>query len=240
MPFTFSHPAIVLPLATLRRQWISATGLIIGSMTPDFEYFIRMKVQSDYSHTLPGLLWFDIPLGVLLCFVYHNIVRNSFIGNSPNFLKKRLAVYTAFNWDNYFSEYWFVVCISILIGSLSHLLWDSFTHETGFFVLRLPFLRNSVQLSEFTIPLYKLIQHCSSLVGGSIIIIALLSLKKYSIIDKSEIYNYWVLIVIITLTVIILRFVFGLNYNQYGNLIVTAISGGLIALIVAPLALRRV
>jgi len=43
MPFTFSHPAIVLPLATLRRQWISATGLIIGSITPDFEYFIRMK-----------------------------------------------------------------------------------------------------------------------------------------------------------------------------------------------------
>ncbi|WP_240482010.1 DUF4184 family protein [Flavobacterium psychrophilum] len=39
MPFTFSHPAIILPLRYLPRQWFSLTGLIIGSLTPDFEYF---------------------------------------------------------------------------------------------------------------------------------------------------------------------------------------------------------
>lgn len=71
MPFTFSHPAIILPLTSSKRQWFSATGLVIGSMTPDFEYFIRMKVQSDFSHTLPGLLWFDLPLGLLLSFIYN-------------------------------------------------------------------------------------------------------------------------------------------------------------------------
>ena len=54
MPFTFSHPAIVLPLKYLPKKWFSFTGLIIGSMTPDFEYFLRMKVKSDYSHTLNG------------------------------------------------------------------------------------------------------------------------------------------------------------------------------------------
>jgi hypothetical protein len=42
MPFTFAHPAIVLPLKHLPKRWYSLTGLIIGSMTPDFEYFIRM------------------------------------------------------------------------------------------------------------------------------------------------------------------------------------------------------
>jgi hypothetical protein len=30
MPFTFSHPAIVLPLTFLPRQWFSFTGLVIG------------------------------------------------------------------------------------------------------------------------------------------------------------------------------------------------------------------
>ncbi|WP_262496247.1 DUF4184 family protein [Flavobacterium piscis] len=39
MPFTFSHPAIILPLKYLPKNWISLTGLIIGSLTPDFEYF---------------------------------------------------------------------------------------------------------------------------------------------------------------------------------------------------------
>ena len=41
MPFTFSHPAAVLPLRLLPRHWFSLTGLVIGSMVPDFEYFLR-------------------------------------------------------------------------------------------------------------------------------------------------------------------------------------------------------
>lgn len=59
MPFTFSHPAIVLPLTSLPKRCISVTGFVIGSLTPDFEYFIRMKVKSEYSHTISGLFWFD-------------------------------------------------------------------------------------------------------------------------------------------------------------------------------------
>jgi hypothetical protein len=51
MPFTASHPAIILPLIYLPGKWISLTGLVIGSMTPDFEYFERMSVQSDYSYS---------------------------------------------------------------------------------------------------------------------------------------------------------------------------------------------
>ncbi|WP_113654854.1 DUF4184 family protein, partial [Pedobacter namyangjuensis] len=30
MPFTFSHPAIVLPLTYLPKKWFSLTGLVIG------------------------------------------------------------------------------------------------------------------------------------------------------------------------------------------------------------------
>ena len=83
MPFTFSHPAIILPLTYLPRRWFSLTGLIIGSLTPDFEYFIRMTPYSLYSHTLSGLFWFDIPLGLLLCFIFHNLVRDSLCSNLP-------------------------------------------------------------------------------------------------------------------------------------------------------------
>jgi hypothetical protein len=92
MPFTFSHPAIVIPLAAKKIR-LSATGLIVGSMAPDFEYFIRMKNVSRYSHTAMGLFWFDLPLALLLCFIYHLIVRNSLFDNLPAFLKERLMVY---------------------------------------------------------------------------------------------------------------------------------------------------
>ncbi len=39
MPFTFAHPAAVLPFMKKQSKYISVTALILGSMAPDFEYF---------------------------------------------------------------------------------------------------------------------------------------------------------------------------------------------------------
>lgn len=47
MSFTFSHPAIVSPLNYFPNKWFSLTGLVIGSLTPDFEYFLRMRIKSN-------------------------------------------------------------------------------------------------------------------------------------------------------------------------------------------------
>jgi len=102
MPFTFSHPAIVLPLKLIPKKWFSLTASVIGSLTPDFEYFIRMKVQSNFSHTILGVFWFDLPLGILLAFLFHNIVRNSLFDNLPLPLKSRLIGFNKFNWNRYF------------------------------------------------------------------------------------------------------------------------------------------
>jgi hypothetical protein len=102
MPFTFSHAAIVLPLRLLPKKWFSLTALVIGSLTPDFEYFIRMKVQSNFSHTILGVFWFDLPFGILLAFLFHNIVRNSLFENLPLPLRSRFIAFNKFNWNRYF------------------------------------------------------------------------------------------------------------------------------------------
>ena len=116
MPFTFSHPAIVLPLSYLPQRWFSLTGLVVGSVTPDFEYFLHMRIQSDYSHTIDGLFWFDLPLGVLLAFAFHNIVRDMLFDNLPTTLKFRLLTFKQFDWNSLFKKNWPVVLISILVG----------------------------------------------------------------------------------------------------------------------------
>jgi hypothetical protein len=208
-------------------------------MTPDFEYFLRLKVQSEYSHTLFGLFWFDLPLGLILCFLYHNIVRNSLISKLPIFLKERLWTYKSFDWTNYFKNNWMTVVVSLLVGAFSHLLWDSFTHDTGYFVKRLSLLQNRVSINTWTFPAYKILQHLSSLVGGLFIAFTVLTLKKHITTSNKKIGKYWLTLVVITLTVLMLRTIFGLNYKQYGNLIVTGIAGGLVALIVTPLILKR-
>src|SRR5204863_9524562 len=114
MPFTISHPAIILPLTYLPRKWFSLTGLVVGSLTPDFEYFIRMKVQSSYSHTLKGLLWFDLPLGIILAFLFHNLVKERLFDNLPTSLKSTVNTFKHLKWNNHFANHWHIVIISIL------------------------------------------------------------------------------------------------------------------------------
>lgn len=234
MPFTFSHPAIVLPLTLLPRRWFSLTGLFIGSLTPDFEYFLRMRIKSNYSHTLEGLFWFDLPLGLLLAFLFHKIVKNKLIENLPAFLKSRFLVFRMFEWNQYFKLNWKSVITSILIGAASHLFWDSFTHETGFFVELIPVLQQSVNFLGVTIPILKILQHSSSLVGGIVLGIVIFKLPTNKCENQKINTIYWGVFAGLTVVIVCVRLLSGLELNQYGNFIVTVISAVLMALIITP------
>ena len=215
------------------------TGLVIGSLTPDFEYFLRMRIKSNYSHTLDGLFWFDLPLGLLLAFFFHDIVRNSLFDNLPTFFKSRFSVFGQFDWNGHFKKNWIVVVISVLIGASSHMLWDSFTHEHGYFVQTIPTLTNTVDLFGRQIPILKILQHSSTIIGGLVIAFAVYKLPT----DKTESENvnlkYWTIFAGLTLTIIGTRLLYGLDIRKYGNVIVTSISATLISLILTSLIMKR-
>jgi hypothetical protein len=239
MPFTFSHPAIVLPLTYLPKKWFSLTGLVIGSLTPDFEYFLRMRIKSNYSHTIDGLFWFDLPLGILLAIIFHDIVRNSLFDNLPTFFKSRFSAFRQFDWNGHFKRNWLVVVISILIGAASHILWDSFTHENGYFVQTSPGLINTVDLFGRQIPIFKILQHSSTIIGGLVIAFAVYKLPKDKIENDNLNLKYWTIFAGLTLTIIAIRILYGIDIRQYGNVIVTSISATLISLILTSLILKR-
>ncbi len=231
MPFTFSHPAIVLPLTFLPRQWFSLTGLVIGSLIPDFEYFLRMRIKSTYSHTIDGLFWFDLPLGLLLAFIFHNTVRNRLYDNLPAFLKSRFLTFKQFNWNKYFTRNWFVVAISILIGAASHIFWDGFTHDHGYFVQAIPQLQNVVNLLGEQIPILKILQHSSTLLGALVIAFAIYKLPINKTEEQNISLKYWSILSALTLTIVAVRLLSGLELKPYGNIIATTISAGLMSLI---------
>lgn len=239
MPLTFSHPAIVLPLSYLPKRWVSLTGLITGSVAPDFEYFFRMKVLSIYSHTWLGLLWFNLPVGLLVAFVYHDVVKQQFIINLPFKIKSRLALYQSFNWDRYFVQNMVIVIISILIGGVSHLFWDSFTHITGYFVMRWD-MAKSISIFSLSIPFYKIVQHASTVIGAIAIVIAIFKMPQNNFMQVQKIISYWLIVFAVILLTIMSRVAFGLNLHQYWNVLVTAISGMLLGLIAASLTSRSV
>lgn len=202
MPFTLSHPSLFLPLIGVQRKWFSLTALIVGSMIPDFEYFIRMRIQSDYSHTLLSIFWFDLPLTILVAFIFYNIVRNSLYDNLPYFLQDRLKPLKKIDWNNYFIKNWFVV-VCALIGIFSHLLWDSFTHETGFFVEKASFLSSDILI----VPVYKILQHGSTLLGAFVICFVIWKLPCRDSVEKTKVNPcYWIFFVSIVLLIVALGY----------------------------------
>jgi hypothetical protein len=235
MPFTFAHPAIILPLTLLNKKWFSLSGLVIGSMAPDLEYFIRMQVKSHYSHTIAGIFWFDLPLALLLCFIFHNSVKTPLFYNLPASIQSRFLVFTAFNWNSYFKKNWMVIFLSIIVGILSHLLWDSFTHHTGYFVHHISVLQGSIHFFNIDIPMLKVAQHLSTLFGSIILILSFFQLSKNVIPKKSINKNYWFIVLLLFLIILAFRFIAGMTVKEYGNIIVSVISAGLLSLTLTSL-----
>ena len=57
------------------------------------------------------------------------------------------------------------VCVSLLIGAASHLAWDAFTHAHTTVVDHIDALRTPAAVGGRIVPLFKILQHLSSLLG---------------------------------------------------------------------------
>ncbi len=239
MPFTFSHPFIVLPLCKSKQPVFSATGLITGSMVLDFEYFIYMKkIDHESFHTLPGGVFiFGLPVGLLLTFIYHLMIRNSLIANLPMGLWRRLAPFQQLDWIKYFRTNYIRVIVSLLVGIYSHLLLDAFTHDFGFIVNWFPVFREQVQIAGKAMPMYDVLQAGLSLAGALLIVLAIYTLKPDNNVIRpySNILNYWIKVAGFFVMTMLLRFLADTRHNAPIDILIAGIASSLIALFLVSL-----
>ncbi|ALJ00380.1 DUF4184 family protein [Rufibacter tibetensis] len=234
MPFTFSHPAVILPLKSVSGEKVSLTALAIGSMAPDFEFFFRMRAETDISHTLKGIFLFDIPVVILMAFLYHCWVRNPLIDHLPPFIRNRFSVYKGFDWLTYFKQNWLIVITSAFLGTVTHFLCDDFTHHYGWTANNFALLNSSYTLLGYSIPGYHILQYFSSLVLGIFLIVEALKLPLASKEGlQSTFFLYWGIVVLITVPTFILRFAIRDRELTMDDTIMTAIAAGLLGLLVS-------
>lgn len=214
LPFTFSHPAAVLPLAFIKKKWISVTGLVIGSLTPDFEYFFRMQQDSYYSHSLRGIFWFDLPLALLLVYLFNYLIKKELIENLPQFLNRRFSkfIYPGRNLNS--RKDLLFVLISLLIGITSHIIWDKLTHKS----------MSLIDEQEH----YTVFWEVNSIAGAIIIAAAVLKMPQGKKTQKSNIFIYWLLILSITLAFIYIRFLSTSGLRELGISAIVGFFAGLI------------
>ncbi len=125
-----------------------------------------------------------------------------------------------------------IVVVCILMGAASHIFWDSFTHPAGYFVKHIHYLSHRIIMGRYTIPFYNIIQHLSSLTGAIVILYAIAQLPIGQSTKNNNILNYWIKVFGIGLLVLVIRMLTGLKLHEYGDVIITAISGMLIGLII--------
>ncbi len=162
MPFTLSHAAAALPL---RRLKLVTSALVIGTLAPDFEYFLRLAPDDGYGHTLQGAFLLTLPLALVALWLFHAFVKLPLVGLFPDGVERRLV--------NHLEEFRFagtarfvLIVVSILAGIATHLVWDSFTHSGTWLYRSWPFLRQPMKVLFFgPIPAYRVFQHTSTIVG---------------------------------------------------------------------------
>lgn len=168
MPFTFAHAAAALPFRRLR---LVPSALVVGTLAPDFWYFLGIESQSGLGHTLLGAFVFTPPLALIVLCLFHAFVEAPITSLLPDTVQSRLVSSPGlfrFGGPTRLA----MILGSILLGIATHLLWDSFTHPTTWLYHHWAFLSQMVRLPLVgLVPYYRLFQHGSTLIGTAILLV---------------------------------------------------------------------
>ncbi len=137
MPFTVSHVAAVLPIVG-RSERLPAAALVIGSMAPDYPWFLTRGRTAQLSHSPLGVVTVDLAVGLLAFAVWRLWVQRPSRDLLPRAVGERLPQPPGFAVRDL---PW--AALAVVIGALTHLVWDSFTHAGRWGVEGVPWLQEA-------------------------------------------------------------------------------------------------
>ncbi|WP_030155811.1 DUF4184 family protein [Streptomyces sp. NRRL S-244] len=175
MPFTLSHAAAVLPAVRRTgraRGPLVASALVLGSFAPDTFYFADAVVSGvwpygAFAHSLPGVFTADAVLTAALAACWL-LLREPLIALLPRRRQGRIHAFVrGEDWRGGGGRglpaltAWFY--LSAVVGSLTHVVWDSFTHPHRWGTDALPVLGEPFANG---LPLYTYVQYGTSAVAA--------------------------------------------------------------------------
>ena len=167
MPFTPAHAVAVLPL---RRLPLSFPALVAGSFAPDAPYYLYAldpPIEGEDTHDLVGIVIYALPTALVLLLLWH-VTAVPLLALAPAAVRRRLAGrLPGVRWS-------WVVLPSAWLGALTHIAWDHWTHDYGWFVGQIDGLRQTV---TGTIEVYAVLQQLSTV--GGLTVLAIWLTRKF-------------------------------------------------------------
>jgi len=162
VPFTISHAAAVLPLRGFAGFRLPLAAMVIGSMSPDYAYFLPGGLERVETHSVAGLFYFCWPVSIALWLLFVRVLEQPTFALLPE------------NWRTRFPPSSREITLrtlsfasgAILLGGVTHLVWDSFTHRGTAVVNALPFLHEvAFYFHGWRIRWFVVLQLASSIFG---------------------------------------------------------------------------
>jgi hypothetical protein len=161
MPFTISHAAAVLPLRRFRAR-LPLAALMIGSMSPDFAYFLPGDPDRIFTHSIPGIFWFCWPVSIAAWLLFVRVLEQPTIALLPESWQTRFAS----SKREMTVATLALASIAVMLGAATHIVWDSFTHRGTAVVHAIPALHAvAFRYDGWPIRWFMVLQHASSVVG---------------------------------------------------------------------------
>jgi hypothetical protein len=157
VPFTPSHVAAILPFV---RTPLPPAALAIGAMVPDLFYYVPLDIPRGFTHSWLGVVTVDLAFALVLFFLWEFVFRAPVIDFAPGWVRSRMS--TRYRMPSTLKALGIFAALlvgAVLIGSATHIIWDSFTHA-GPVVYAL-----KLDAKSGPLPLYTWAQHGSSAVG---------------------------------------------------------------------------
>ncbi|MEV5019985.1 DUF4184 family protein [Streptomyces sp. NPDC053780] len=178
MPFTLSHAAAVLPGVrgdgTGRGRLVPA-ALVAGSFAPDMTYYAASFLPEamefgDVTHSFPGVFTVDVAVAWALVGLWL-LVREPLVALLPSAHQGRVAPLLRCGAARArvlppLVAWWYV---SAVLGALTHVVWDAFTHLDRWGMRVFPVLGREIAGS----PLYWYLQYGGSAVAAVVIVVFL-------------------------------------------------------------------
>jgi hypothetical protein len=144
------------------------SALVVGSLTPDLVYYLKLTDLGPFTHSLGGTVLFSIPAGLVLLALLL-LLRQPLWFLLPQPHRDALEPFT---FAPFRYRAWPITVASLWLGAWTHIAWDSLTHSRGSMVNLLPALRQSLELAGVELPIYYLLQLLSTLLGTAALLLA--------------------------------------------------------------------
>jgi hypothetical protein len=161
VPYSFAHPAAVIPLYRLLGKSAVPSALVIGSVIPDAWYFVPLLDRAA-SHSVAGLFLFCLPAGLFTYAAFHLVFKHPLLELLPRGIAGRVGAWTC---PGLPGVPWRGVALSLLAGALTHLAWDALTHRGLIAGASSSLEAPLFSLARYPVHAHQLLQHASTLFG---------------------------------------------------------------------------